>query len=498
MHVRTVLLAILVVLAGCGEAMPGTEATPTSDATPTSNTTATATPNATPTATTTATPTATPHPNFDDPTTDRLGWENGYWYDESLSVNASNGLNESERTAVVARTMARVERLRGLEFESTVPVAVVDRETYLAEENVTATAWDEQVWEALLLVGENQSVESVFELLYGASVQGSYVPNEERIVLVSETRQPTIDRQTLAHELVHALQDQHLGFDRGNRTRDARLGYRGLVEGDAGYVEDLYETRCEGPWSCLPRPESGAGGSLDDNMGVYVAAYHPYSDGPAFVHHLRERGGWDAVNDAYADPPTSSTQIIHPERYPDWSPATVRIPDRSSDSWDRFDRSPPGTTVGEASLFATVWANGGTDVFHLQRPTRPHRAYNYTHDVTTGWAGDRLVPYRNETGATGYVLRIEWATTGDAAAFAIAYRDLLRTRRGAERRGENVLVVPAGPYADAFRVEQSGTTVTIVNAPTVAALDSVHDEDESSSTAAIERTDFSRTGPKSA
>jgi len=486
MQLRPVLLALLVVLAGCGGTSAGPEGTAT---TPTSSPTraTTATPTTTGASTTAHPPTSSPtptHGGFDDPATDRLGWERGYWYDESLAVNATDGLNESERAAVVARTMARVERIRGLEFESTVPVAVVDRETYLADENVTATAWDEQVWEALLLVGEDESVESVFESFYGASVQGSYVPSEDRIVVVSESgadaSPPTIDRRTLAHELVHALQDQHFSevFDRANLTRDEALARRGLIEGDAGYVEDLYERRCsgtgDGSWSCLPRPASGPGASLDGNMGVYVAAYQPYSDGPAFVHRLRQRGGWETVNAAYADPPTSSAQVIHPERYPDWSPATVRVPDRSNANWTRFDRSPPGTTVGEASLFAMVWANGGTETFHLQRPSRPHRAYNYTHPTTAGWVGDRLVPYHNASGAGGYVLRTEWATTGDAAEFAIAYRDLLRTRRGAERRGENVLVVPAGPYADAYRVERSGTTVTVVNAPTVGALDGVH------------------------
>jgi hypothetical protein len=485
MRVRPVLLVLLVVLAGCGGATGGT----TTDA-------ATATPSATETSTAgaatptgTATPAPTPaHAGFDDPRSDRLGWEAGYWYDESLAVNASDGLNRSERDAVVARTMARVERIRGLEFESTVPVEVVDRETYLAEENVTATTWDDAVWEALLLVGEDRSVEAVFESFYGASVQGSYVPSEDRIVVVSDAAAPTVDRRTLAHELVHALQDQHFGsaFERATRTgtRDATLAWQGLIEGDAGYVEDLYEERCSGTgsgnWSCLPRPSSGPGASLGDDMGVYVAAYQPYSDGPAFVHHLRQRGGWEAVNDAYAAPPTSSTQVIHPERYPDWSPERVRVPDRSDANWTRFDRSPPGTTVGEASLFATVWANGGTETFHLQRPLRPHRTYNYTHSTTTGWVGDRLVPYRNGT-ATGYVLRIEWATAGDAAEFAIAYRDLLRTRRGAERREGKVLVVPAGPYADAFRVERSGTTVTIVNAPTVDALDAMHADRDAAS-----------------
>ncbi|AXG05743.1 hypothetical protein DU500_04420 [Haloplanus rubicundus] len=468
-----VLLAVLVVLAGCGGAV-GPDGAPTTTATP--ERTGTSTPTA---ATTTATPSPTPtpaHPDFTDPDADRLGWEAGYWYDESLAVNASDGLNASEREAVVARTMARVERLRGLEFESTVPVEVVDRETYLADENVTATAFEEVVWEALLLVGEDRSVAATFEAFYGASVQGTYVPSEDRIVVVSDSARPTLDRRTLAHELTHALQDQHFGaaFEgRRNLTRDERLGWQGLIEGDAGYVEDLYEQRCGGEWSCLARPTSGPGASLDGEMGVYVAVYQPYSDGPAFVHRLRERGGWAAVNAAYADPPTSSAAVIHPTRYPDWEPTAVRVPDRSADDWRRFDRSPSGTTVGEASLFATLWANGGTETFHLQRPSRPHRTYNYTHPVTAGWVGDRLVPYRNET-ATGYVLRTEWATTGDAAAFAIAYRDLLRTRRGAERRAGDVLVVPAGPYTDAYRVTRNGTTVTVTNAPTVEALDAVH------------------------
>lgn len=251
-----VLLAVLVVLAGCGSAV-GSDG-----------------PTAAPTATSTSSPSPA-HPGFADPATDRLGWAAGYWYDEPLPVNATGGLDASERAAVVGRTMARIERLRGLEFESAVPVEVVDRETYLADGTVTATAFEE-VGEAVLLVGEERSVVATF-----------------------------------------------------------------------------------------------------------------------------------------------------------------------------------------------------AETFHLQRPSRPHRAYNYIHPVTAGWVGDRLVPYRNGT-ATGYVLRTEWATAGDAAAFAIAYRDLLRTRRGAERHGGDTLVVPAGPYADAFRVTRNGTTVTVVNAPTVEALDGVH------------------------
>ncbi|HKL30417.1 MAG TPA: hypothetical protein VJ898_14260, partial [Natrialbaceae archaeon] len=55
-----------------------------------------------------------------DPDEDVIGWENGYWYDESIDVDQSDGLSDAELDRFVARTMARVERIRGLEFRENV------------------------------------------------------------------------------------------------------------------------------------------------------------------------------------------------------------------------------------------------------------------------------------------------------------------------------------------------------------------------------------------
>jgi hypothetical protein len=422
--------------------------------------------------------TSTPRATFADPAGDPLGWEAGYWYDEPVPVDGSTALTRRERAAVVARAMARVERIRGLEFASTVPVDVVARDAGVVPgaAGANATAWEEVVWEALLLVGEDRTVDRALGSRFAGSVHGRYLPDEERIVVVREGS-GSLDRRTLVHELVHALQDQRFGVGSlpPAPTRDARLARAALIEGDAGYVADRYDRRCRAAWSCLPRTTGAPGVGRD---GLALAVTYPYGDGPAFVHRLRRRGGWTAVDAAYADPPASTAQVIHPERYPDRPPVQVRIPDRSAADWERFDRSPPGTTVGEASLFATLSANGAVDRVGPTASTRPHRAVDYTHPLTTGWVGDRIVPYRDRSGADaryGYVFRTEWARAADAAAFADAYRGLLRTRRGAERRGADVLVVPAGPYADAFRVTRRGTTVTVVNAPTVAALDGIHD-----------------------
>ena len=52
---------------------------------------------------------ATPNDDFDDPERDVLGWEDGYWYSESIDVDQSDGLSDEEIDAYVARAMARVE-----------------------------------------------------------------------------------------------------------------------------------------------------------------------------------------------------------------------------------------------------------------------------------------------------------------------------------------------------------------------------------------------------
>jgi hypothetical protein len=414
-----------------------------------------------------------------DPPTDRLGWEAGYWHNESIDVNQSDGLSAAEREAFVARTMARVELIRGLEFESTVPVEVVSRETYRNDSsNVSGEGdpWNDQVWEALLLVGEDRSITEVFDELYGGAVLGYYSPSEDRIVVVSDSLDPAIDRATLAHELVHALQDQHFGLNGTPQTQDAQLAEDGLVEGDARLVEAMYESRCGAEWECVDRPpagDGGGGGGFD--FGVYLTIYTPYSEGPAFVQSLRDRGGWAAVNDAYANPPVSTEQVLHPARYPDERPVEVSVPDRSNETWSRFDHDPVGDTVGEASIYVMLWDNRAIDQAKLRENTGAYSPYNYTSGPSEGWAGDTVVPYRSDDGEFGYVWTTAWDSEEDARQFYRTYTKwLLQLRLGAERVGEDTYVVGQGPYADAFRVTRDGTRVTVVNAPTPAALDGVH------------------------
>jgi hypothetical protein len=420
---------------------------------------------------------------FGDPQTN-IGQEGGYNATEKIHVTSANGLNASEREIVVARTMARVEVIRGMEFTSSVSVRVISRAEYRNQSggqggngNSDYTVWKNQIWEALFIVNETTNANNAVSGVYGSTVLGYYSNGE--IVIVSDSETPHLDRATLAHELTHALQDQQLTLGGGReKTRDARLAENGLIEGGANYVENTYAHRCDTRWSCLPRPgqnqseQSGQSNQSESgvspyNQGIYMTVIMPYVEGPAFVDALYERGGWEAVNNAYEDIPESTEQIIHPDRYPDDDPATVSVEDRSSKEWKRFDVKPQANTLGEVSIYSMFWVNGVID-------HNSHEQFNYSHPLSAGWAGDRIVPYRNGN-QYGYVWKTKWDTKHDASQFADGYHTLLE-RKGARQTNGAYVIPENNPYGDAFRIYRDGRTVTIVNAPTVEELDQVHQQ----------------------
>jgi hypothetical protein len=410
-----------------------------------------------------------------------IGQEGGYNATDQVHVTSANGLNASEREIVVARTMARVEVIRGQEFTSSVSVRVISRAEYRNQsggqrrDNSNNTVWKNQIWEALFLVDEPTNANNATSGVYGSTVLGYY--SNGKIVIVSDSETPRLDRATLAHELTHALQDQQLTLGGGTRekTRDARLAENGLIEGGANYVESTYAHRCDKKWSCLPRPgqnqsdrsNQSESGSPPYNQGIYMTVIMPYVEGPAFVDALYERGGWETVNNAYEDIPESTEQIIHPDRYPDEDPTAVSVKDRSSKEWKRFDVKPQSNTLGEVSIYSMFWINGIID-------HKSHKQFNYSHPLSAGWAGDRIVPYRNGD-QYGYVWKTKWDTKHDASQFADAYRTLLE-QKGAHRTNGAYVIPNKSPYGDAFRVIRDGRTVTIVNTPTVEELDQVHQQ----------------------
>ena len=466
----TVIVCLCLVLAGCGGTVAPGDSPDTATRTVTD---AQATPDTPATDATAADAQATATQASSETDRSELGVEDGVSATAELNVTPGDGLTGDELEVVVDRTIARVELIRQLEFTGSIDLRVISRAEY-RERSLGGTPparverLREQQHEAMFLVGENESVAETYAGLYGGSVTGSYSPATDTLVIVSDTAAPTVDTRTLAHELVHALQDQQFGWGRADGPDD-RAALNGLREGDATYVDTLYGERCEAEWSCLPTPESSD--TADEyNPGLLAVVTQPYVDGAQFVHELRQRGGWDAVNAAYDDPPTTTEQTIHPDAYPNETAVAVDVPDRSGDEWGPIvgvgDR-----TVGELGVYATLLSTGVASLDDHNTTDGPYSSRNYSHPASEGWAGDSLVAY-TDTEQDGYVWKLRWDSPADARAFAAAYRDGLG-RQGAQSVDNDTYVIPEGRFADAFRIERDGDTVVVTNAPTVSDLEQI-------------------------
>ncbi|MFW6449382.1 MAG: Hvo_1808 family surface protein, partial [Halobacteriota archaeon] len=442
-----------------------------------------------------------------DPSSDELGWYDGIWYDEAIEVDQSDGLDEDELEDVVARTIARWEALRCLSVEEEVPIEVIDRETFQEEQRETEFDNETRTWEnvanrALFLVDETEDAVELQLENRGESVLGYYDIAEAEIVLVSgDGGDVYVDESSLAHEIGHAVQAQHFGFDDwGEETTDARLAELGLVEGDASFTQRIYEQHCEdGAWSgaCLEPPSESTPSLAHE--GLYLLSIYPYSDGAAFVKALYERDGWSTVDAAFDDYPPSAKAVTYPERYPEFEPEVPPLEDRSNDDWTLLESSQGRTAdrLGEPAWFTafayTALNDDVPDVisrFALanQGEDAQMDPYEYSHPYTDGWVGDRFLAYTpagpeaDTRGPGAYAGAIAFEDADEAATFLEGYGELLAAH-GGEAHPE--LTAPDGglyridegePYAGAYWFARDGATVRLVHAPSVDELTAVNDD----------------------
>lgn len=459
-----------------------------------------------------------------DPNRDRLGWENGCWHDTNLHINQTNGLNQTEQDAMISRTMARVEIIRQLEFREDVPVSVLTQQEYASRiaNRYPDTTEPERLrenvkWEALLMIGENTDAINVQQSNIMTESTGYYDSDEERfVVVVNDSTVPNLDEKLLAHELVHALQNQHFSvtdrFDvstfKYRWTTESMNAINGLLEGDAELVEQWYEKRCTSQWSCSSVASSSGNETPYSHVGMYLVGFQPYSDGPKFVHALYRNGGWEAVNAAYDAPPTSTEQVMRPATYPTNESTTVDFVDKSTEKWHMLEEDSPQpnyTAVGQPGITVMMlypFFDSGRDV----SPGIPLRIFinsssgkisdsdpfRYGNNpYADGLEVDRLYPYVTnksfETGETGYVWKFVWETKNDSREFVEGYKRVLEYYNATpvENRENTYRISESERFSDAFYLNRTGKTVYIVNAPNVNNLSHIRAGAASSATEGV-------------
>ena len=274
---------------------------------------------------------------------------------------------------------------------------------------------------------------------------------------------------SLVHQYAHALVDQH--FDLSSLatdwfSADALRALDALVEGDATMVMAVQAFGSLEQADVDALAKHLAEVELTDYEGyptsramrdVYVFSYR---EGARFVEALLQANWWQGVNNAYLDPPLSTEQILHPEKYvntPRDEPRTVRLPNLRT-SLDEGWQLTTQDVMGELILRA-----------HLDQylPDTPQ-----AWEAAAGWDGDLAAVWYDdwtEGGREVLVMRILWDGVAEANEFVNSYVELIDRRlRGAStvRRAG----MPRGGRwwrgegGDAY-VQQAGDDVLIIWAP---------------------------------
>lgn len=258
-------------------------------------------------------------------------------------------------------------------------------------------------------------------------VAGYYDPKEQEFFLADWI---DVDGQkpVIAHELTHALQDQHFNLRRFEKwpkgDSDAELAAHSLVEGDATLAMQLYIMRNPMRAIAMLRSIEASGSSSEQidkaPRALRESLLFPYQRGLAWVQSLFKREGWARVSQAFTDLPQSTEQIMHVEKYfAHEAPVHLTQPDISGSlgkGWKRVDYD----VNGEWSFYLILDE-------YLKSEAESERA-------ASGWGGDRYAVYEGKNRGEVMISQLtSWDSEKDAREFFDAYaKRTVRRYDGAE------------------------------------------------------------------
>lgn len=365
----------------------------------------------------------------------------------------------------------KVGEIRGLALLHPIPKGVQDREQLRAmllerfEEEVSEEEFEAEtlVYKRLGLFDEDLDYRLLMLDLLTEQIAGFY-DQEKKELYIMEGLPGPVQRPAMAHEIFHAIQDQHFDIDRLLKTYtslengDFALARLALIEGDASVLMIDYELYDKG---VLPQNKarsiadipplaaaliemdaeqlsaveqlqpSGPGfdgdaiPSLTDSvLGraprlIRDVLLFPYIGGMRFVLRARAGRSWSAFNAIYEQAPVSTAQILHPERYFEGDfPLEIRF--------DLGEAMPEYEPIYESvlgELQTRSWLNTHFDEMEGQRSAEA---------IAAGWDGDRIRGYRGPDGEVLVVHMSTWRSVEEAQAFAMALEATARHRHRAQ------------------------------------------------------------------
>ena len=319
----------------------------------------------------------------------------------------------------VADLAGFVEDERGLEFDHPVAVDFLSEEEYsdatrveedgLTDEDRRYLEETTAVMTAMGLIPPGTDLLESSNELGDTGTLAFYDPSSERVVVRGDELTPAL-RGTLVHELTHVLQDQHFDIQDPaiEDTPAAWEGHEALVEGDAVRIENAWVDMLSDEERDRYFQENDAGveeaeADLGGVPGALQAQFAvPYIVGGPLVDLIAGAGGNAGVDEAFADPPSTSEQFFDPRAWFDRDDGQdVDAPDVPDGAREIGEPGP----LGAATLYVM-----------LVERIDPLVALA----AVDGWGGDHAVAYEAD-GRTCLQARLVGDREGDTAELLRAF-----------------------------------------------------------------------------
>jgi len=303
--------------------------------------------------------------------------------------------------------------------------------------------------------------------LMNQEIAGFYDPHDKVMIQVrgksaigqALTGRPQVTDELLeAHELTHALQDQHFDLEamllKVKDNDDEEIALHSVIEGDAtlaglayvsgGLTEDL-EKKIVDHFSSMP--ESFQPESAGTPLALSAPMMFQYVQGTRFVAEAWQRGGWAAVDAIYRDPPRSTQEIMNPALYFDQRPPVTKVTldgySTLMSGWKKVDDD----TFGELLLKLILQRNLPAKSPALSLPAQ--------------WRADRMIALQKDN-ALAVIWMIAFHDRASAEDFAAAYAPILEKLKSSSSTYRlttegNAVLVLIGP--ESLPLTELATTV---------------------------------------
>ncbi|MFC1601524.1 hypothetical protein ACFL34_04165 [Candidatus Sumerlaeota bacterium] len=362
------------------------------------------------------------------------------------------------RTAeIVSRLSRQVAELRGLALRKPVEFAYLEKDRLRV---VLDEALDKQIppekfpdYEFALkylgLIPKELDLKQLIVSLYAEQVGGLYDDETGKLYVMKQFELDSeVSQIILAHEICHALQDQHYRLldwpihltDNDDRATAAAA----VVEGDATILMAEWSIKHCSWRVMLDMPQAlflSQQGMDTAPPALIEMLIFPYVSGMNFMQPLSLAGRDDRYEKVFRELPQSTEQILHPAKYFGRAdlPTEIALPDFSA-------------KLGpEWSLRTTnVMGELGVRLALAQSPAGRTPSKIPAIQAAAGWDGDRYWVYRTTDRAQWlFAWASVWDTARDAEEFATAYGALAPPGARLERAGQLVLVYESSQPAAA-------------------------------------------------